>query len=80
MLDRRFVADNVELVAANCRNRGSSADVSRFADLDRLRRQLQADIDRLNQQAGLVSKSIGKAADAAERSARGARHATMTSM
>jgi seryl-tRNA synthetase len=70
VLDRRYVADNVDLVTANCRHRGSSADVARFAELDRLRRQLQADIDRLNQQAGQVSKSIGKAADAAEREAR----------
>ena len=70
MLDRRFVADNVDLVTNNCRNRGSSADVGRFADLDRLRRQIQADIDRLNHEAGQVSKSIGKAADAAEREAK----------
>ena len=70
MLDRRFVADNVDLVAANCRARGSTADVAKFAALDRLRRQLQADIDRLNQQAGVVSKSIGKAADPAEREAK----------
>jgi seryl-tRNA synthetase len=70
VLDRRFVADNVDLVATNCRQRGSSADVARFAELDRLRRQLQADIDRLNQQAGQVSKSIATASDAAEREAR----------
>ena len=70
MLDRRFVADNVDLVTTNCRNRGSTADVARFADLDRLRRQLQADVDRLNHEAGQVSKSIGQAADAAEREAR----------
>jgi seryl-tRNA synthetase len=70
VLDRRFVADNIDLVTANCRQRGSSADVARFAALDRLRRQMQADIDRLNQQAGQISKSIGKAADAAEREAR----------
>ncbi len=70
MLDRRFVADNVDLVTNNCRNRGSSADVGRFADLDRLRRQIQADIDRLNHEAGQVSKSIAKAADAAEREAK----------
>jgi len=69
VLDRRFVADNVDSVTANCRQRGSSADVGRFAELDRLRRQMQADIDRLNQEAGLVSKSIAKAADAAEREA-----------
>ena len=70
MLDRRFVADNIDLVTTNCRQRGSSADVAKFADLDRLRRSLQADIDGLNQQAGQVSKSIGKAADEAEREAK----------
>ena len=69
MLDRRFVADNIDLVAANSARRGADADVARFAKLDTLRRQLQADIDRLNQEAGRVSKSIGKAADAAEREA-----------
>ncbi|MGI9178590.1 MAG: serine--tRNA ligase [Pirellulales bacterium] len=70
MLDRRFVADNIDLVTANCQARGSTANVAAFATLDRLRRQLQADIDRLNGEAGLVSKSIGKAADAAEREAK----------
>lgn len=70
MLDRRFVAEHVDLVTANCRARGGSADVARFAELDRLRRQFQADIDRLNQEAGQISRSIGQAADAAEREAR----------
>ena len=70
MLDRRYVAENVDAVAENCRLRGSTADVARFADLDRLRRQLQADIDRLNHEAGQISKSIGKAADTTEREAR----------
>ena len=67
VLDRRYVADNVDLIIANCCKRGSPADVARFAELDRLRRSLQADIDSLNQQAGVVSKSIGKAADPAGR-------------
>lgn len=70
VLDRRYVADNIDLVTANCARRGVTADVARFAELDRLRRQFQADIDRLNQQAGAVSRSIAKAADAAEREAR----------
>ena len=61
VLDRRFVADNVDLVTNNCRNRGSAADVARFAELDRLRRQIQADTDRLNQQAGQVSLSYSSA-------------------
>ena len=62
MLDRRFVAENVDLITENCRQRGAVSDVTRFAELDLLRRQIQADIDRLNQEAGRVSKSIGKAA------------------
>ena len=70
MLDRRFVAENVDAISANCSRRGVTADVARFAELDQLRRQVQADIDRLNQQAGQVSRSIGKAADEAEREAR----------
>jgi len=70
VLDRRFVAENIDLVAANCSRRGVTADVARFAELDQLRRRLQADIDRLNQQAGQVSRSIGKAADEAERETR----------
>ena len=68
MLDRRYVAENVDLISANCLRRGAAADVARFAELDALRRQLQADIDRLNQEAGRVSKSIGKA-EPAEREA-----------
>jgi len=69
VLDRRFVADNIDLVSANCTLRGVTADIARCAELDKLRRQLQADIDKLNQEAGAVSRSIGKAADAAERDA-----------
>jgi seryl-tRNA synthetase len=70
VLDRRHVAENVEAIAANCRRRGVEADVARFAELDLRRRQLQAEIDGLNQEAGRVSRSIGQAADAAEREAR----------
>jgi len=70
VLDRRFVADHVDAVAANCRRRGAVADVARFAELDLRRRQLQAEIDGLNREAGQVSRSIGQAADAGEREAR----------
>lgn len=63
MLDRRFVTDNINLVAENCRLRGATVDVGKFAELDLLRRKLQLDIDRLNQEAGRVSKSIGKVSE-----------------
>ena len=61
MLDRRYVTDNIDIITENCRLRGATVDVPKFAELDMLRRQLQLDIDRLNQEAGRVSKSIGKA-------------------
>ncbi len=67
MLDRKFVAENVELVQENCRRRGSKADVQAFADLEARRRAKQTEVEQLNRQANEVSKSIGKAKDAAER-------------
>ena len=40
MLDRRFVADNIDVITENCHLRGASVDVPKFAELDILRRQL----------------------------------------
>jgi seryl-tRNA synthetase len=70
MLDRRFVLENVELVAENCRRRGARADVAAFAELEKRRRAKQVEVDELNRKANEVSKSIGKAKDAEEREAR----------
>lgn len=74
MLDRRWVADHTDEVIENCRRRGLPesllAEVSRFASLDADRRRLKGEIDGLNQQAGQVSRSIGKAASDEEREAR----------
>ncbi len=70
MLDRRFVADNIDLVQENCRRRGANVDVHRFADLEAKRREKQAEVEELNRKANEVSKSIGKAKDDVEREAR----------
>ncbi len=70
MLDRKFVVEHAELVKANCRNRGVNVDVDRFLELDNQRKAKQAELDELNRRANEVSKSIGKAKDAAEREAR----------
>jgi seryl-tRNA synthetase len=70
MLDRRFVVENAELVKENSRRRNSPADVDRFLGLEQARKAAQQKIDELNRQANDVSKSIGKAQDAAEREAR----------
>jgi seryl-tRNA synthetase len=74
VLDRRWVADHTEEVIENCRRRGMPEslleEIARFSSLDADRRRLKGEIDGLNQQAGLVSRSIGKAASDEEREAR----------
>ncbi|MDZ4820643.1 MAG: serine--tRNA ligase, partial [Planctomycetota bacterium] len=70
MLDRKFVVENAELVAENCRRRNSPADIERLLGLEQARKANQAMVDDLNRRANEVSKSIGKATDAADREAR----------
>ncbi|MEA1950563.1 MAG: serine--tRNA ligase, partial [Planctomycetota bacterium] len=70
MLDRKFIADNADLVQKNCENRGVHADVARFVELENQRKLKQAEVEKVNQEANRVSKSIGKAKDEAEREAR----------
>lgn len=70
MLDRKFILDNLEAVKENCRNRNVVADVDRFAQLELTRRERQKEVERLNQEANAVSKSIGKSSDAAEKAQR----------
>ena len=70
MLDRKFIVENADLVRQNCRNRNAPVDIDRFLGLDEERKVLQTEVEGLNRQANDVSKSIGKAKDAAEREAR----------
>src|SRR5690606_35402880 len=70
MLDKRFILENPELVQQNCHQRGAKADVARFVTLENERRQLQQEVEELSRQGNLVSKSIGKARDDAERETR----------
>jgi seryl-tRNA synthetase len=61
MLDRKFIVENAELVAENCRRRNSKADVAKFVEMELKRRKLQSEVDELNRQANEKSKEIGKA-------------------
>ncbi|MEQ8837643.1 MAG: serine--tRNA ligase, partial [Lacipirellulaceae bacterium] len=70
MLDKRFILENAELVQKNCDNRGVKADVARFVSLENECRGLQQEIEELARQANVVSKSIGRAKDDAEREQR----------
>ena len=70
MLDRKFIVENVDAVKQNCANRGLTADVDRFVELDHQCRDKLQQVQDLNRKANDVSKSIGKAKDADEREAR----------
>ncbi len=70
MLERKFIVENADLVQKNCENRGAHADVARFVELENQRKLKQAEVEKVNQEANAVSKSIGKAADEAQREAR----------
>jgi seryl-tRNA synthetase len=70
MLDRKYIVDPAELVKKNCVARGVKCDVDRLVALEAQRREKLQDVENLNRQANDVAKSIGKAKDEAERSAR----------
>ena len=70
MLDRKLIVDNLQRVKQNCENRGARADVDRLVELETTRRDKGQEVQELNRRANEVSKSIGKAKDAAEREAR----------
>ena len=70
MLDRRFIVDHRDAVLKNCADRGMTANVDRFVELDERCREMLNQVQELNRRANEVSKSIGKAKDADEREAR----------
>ena len=70
MLDIRFILENAQAVQQNCDQRGVRADVARFVELETRCKALRQETEELSRQANLVSKSIGKAKDEAEREER----------
>lgn len=67
MLDRKFIVENADAVRQNCVHRGVKADIDQFLALEADRKDKQTEVERLNQQANEVSKSIGQTKDPAER-------------
>ena len=70
MLDRKFILENIAEVKQNCFNRGVTEQVDQLVEWESQRKARQAETEELNRRANEVSKSIGKAKDAAEREAR----------
>lgn len=67
MLDRKFIIDNLDAVAANCKKRGVDCDVAAIVDLNESRLEKLKLSEDLNRQANETSKLIPKAKDKAER-------------
>lgn len=67
MLDRRFITENVQRVAENCRLRGVDVDVAKLAELESQRLEKLRESQELNRQANETSKGIGKAKSPEER-------------
>ena len=60
MLDRKFVVENLELVATNCRQRNVPVDLHAFAELERQRRACLQQVESLNRQANEVAPRSGR--------------------
>jgi seryl-tRNA synthetase len=67
MLDLRFIRENPEAVAENCRNRGVEADVDLVVGLADRRSQLIQELNELRQQQNQLAKSVGRERDAEAR-------------
>jgi seryl-tRNA synthetase len=70
MLDRKFILENIEVVKLNCKHRNVLADVDRFVALERQRKSLQQELEKLQTESNAVSKSIGQAKSDSEREAK----------
>jgi seryl-tRNA synthetase len=59
MLDLRYVRENPEAVAENCRNRGVEADVNLVVGLADRRSELIQELNEVKQQQNQLAKSVG---------------------
>ena len=59
MLDLRFVRENAEAVAENCKNRGAEADVDLVVGLADRRSELMQELNELRQRQNQLAKMVG---------------------
>ncbi|PZS03911.1 MAG: serine--tRNA ligase, partial [Candidatus Chloroheliales bacterium] len=67
MLDIKLLRDNPELVRDAMRRRHQEAPIDEILELDKRRRELLTDADRLRAEVNSISKQVGRTADADER-------------
>src|SRR3982751_5941265 len=63
MLGLRFVRENAEAVAENCRNRGVVADVALVVGLADRRSELIQELNELRQRQNQLAKMVGRERD-----------------
>lgn len=63
MLDLKYIQENPEAVAENCRNRGVEADVDLVVDLAGRRSTLIGELEELKQRQNSLAKSVSKESD-----------------
>lgn len=63
MLDLRYIKENAEAVAENCRNRGVEADVGLVVELGDRRAALIQEVNELKQRQNQMAKSVGQERD-----------------
>lgn len=59
MLDIRFIRENPEKVAENCKNRNNKWDINVFLDTDAKRREIIGQVEALKAERNAASKEIG---------------------
>ena len=67
MLDLKFIRENAEAVAENCRNRGVEADVGKVVELSDRRSALIQEVNDLKQRQNQLAKSVKQAENEDER-------------
>ncbi len=67
MLDLKYIRENAEAVAENCKNRGVVADVELVVNLADRRSELMQELNVLRQQQNQLAKSVGRERDPAAR-------------
>lgn len=67
MLDLKFIRENAEAVAENCRNRGVEADVGKVVELSERRSALIQEVNDLKQRQNQLAKSVKQASGEDER-------------
>ena len=67
MLDLKFIRENAEAVAENCRNRGVEADIGKVVELSDRRSALIQEVNDLKQRQNQLAKSVKQASGDDER-------------